>query len=73
MYFKKEAVLCVRAPDRTGMAMSKGARQLFKVSPMTMKVRYRRRITTQGRLQLKSKADFGVRSLRDKTETGPGS
>lgn len=70
---QKEAVFCVRAPDRTGMARSKAAKQLLTVSPMKVEVRYRRRITTQGRLQLKSKADFGVRSLKDKTETGPGS
>ena len=63
---QKEAMFCVRAPGRSGRAAA-------KASHIKTKARQRRRVITQGRLQLKSKAEFGVRRLKDKTETGPES
>lgn len=63
---QKEAMFCVGLQaDLEG--------QLLKASHMKMKARQRRRVTTQERLQLKSKAEFGIRRLKDKTETEPGS
>lgn len=62
---KGSNVLC-RAPGRSGRA---AAQSLSNED----EGKAEEGVTTQGRLQLKSKAEFGVRRLKDKTETGPGS
>lgn len=67
---QKEAVFCAKPPNWSGIAITKATGKLSKVSQVNMKKRQRGRLRIQERLQLKSKADFGVKSLSDKTKTG---
>lgn len=66
---KRSSAFCVKAPNLSGISITKATRKLLKVSQVTIKERQRRRLAIQERLQLKSKADFGVRSLSDTTKT----